>query len=378
MPITLDGGVGITTPAVNTIDDLVGANDAQTLTNKTVAFGSNTLTDVASTNTAQTLTNKTIAAATNTVEAASGPSGSALSFRNKIINGGMQVAQRAAATLTASQLFGSVDRFMAFAYGGTGVSGSITQATGQSTATGYALHLSGVSYTLAYLTVAHRIEARDAAVLNGKTVHIKCRIKHDFGSAANFVVYLYKPASADTFAAVFSNTAIANSAAISVPNNTWTDLTLSTTLGASDATNGLEIVVFGPQQTVSSKNLYIGDFQLEAGSVSTPFESRPYSAELAMCQRYYEEFNEYALIPCVRSDWNPNYAGGGYIPYLVEKRAQPTIVETGGVWDGTIPGVVGTPTYYPRKRGTSLYLGWAGSYSSAIRTFTKLTISAEL
>jgi hypothetical protein len=34
----------------------------QTLTNKTIAFGSNTLTDVASTNTAQTLTNKTLTA----------------------------------------------------------------------------------------------------------------------------------------------------------------------------------------------------------------------------------------------------------------------------------------------------------------------------
>lgn len=39
---------------------LVGISDTQTLTNKTIAFGSNTLTDVASTNTTQTLTNKTL------------------------------------------------------------------------------------------------------------------------------------------------------------------------------------------------------------------------------------------------------------------------------------------------------------------------------
>jgi hypothetical protein len=38
----------------------VTLNGVQTLTNKTIAFGSNTLTDVASTNTAQTLTNKTL------------------------------------------------------------------------------------------------------------------------------------------------------------------------------------------------------------------------------------------------------------------------------------------------------------------------------
>lgn len=38
----------------------VTLNGVQTLTNKTIAFGSNTLTDVASTNTSQTLTNKTL------------------------------------------------------------------------------------------------------------------------------------------------------------------------------------------------------------------------------------------------------------------------------------------------------------------------------
>jgi hypothetical protein len=45
----------------------VTLNGIQTLTNKTIAFGSNTLTDVASTNTSQTLTNKTISGASNTL-----------------------------------------------------------------------------------------------------------------------------------------------------------------------------------------------------------------------------------------------------------------------------------------------------------------------
>lgn len=45
----------------------VTLDGVQTLTNKTIAFGSNTLTDVASTNTSQTLTNKTIAFGSNTL-----------------------------------------------------------------------------------------------------------------------------------------------------------------------------------------------------------------------------------------------------------------------------------------------------------------------
>jgi hypothetical protein len=45
----------------------VTLDGVQTLTNKTISFGSNTLTDVASTNTSQTLTNKTIAFGSNTL-----------------------------------------------------------------------------------------------------------------------------------------------------------------------------------------------------------------------------------------------------------------------------------------------------------------------
>jgi hypothetical protein len=56
-------------PAAATVGgaQAVSTTATQTLTNKTIAFGSNTLTDVASTNTAQTLTNKTINGSGNTI-----------------------------------------------------------------------------------------------------------------------------------------------------------------------------------------------------------------------------------------------------------------------------------------------------------------------
>lgn len=50
-------------------DTLVARTTTDTLTNKTIVFGSNTLTNVASTNTAQTLTNKIITDPTNDVAA---------------------------------------------------------------------------------------------------------------------------------------------------------------------------------------------------------------------------------------------------------------------------------------------------------------------
>jgi hypothetical protein len=37
--------------------------------------------------------------------------------------------------------------------------------------------------------------------------------------------------------------------------------------------------------------------QLEAGSVATPFERRPYGTELQLCQRYFEKSYDLAVVP---------------------------------------------------------------------------------
>jgi hypothetical protein len=60
--------------------------------------------------------------------------------------------------------------------------------------------------------------------------------------------------------------------------------------------------------------LNITGVQLEAGSVVTPFERRPYGTELALCQRYYESISMWVL-------------GGSLSPYMfsTKKRASPTV-----------------------------------------------------
>jgi hypothetical protein len=66
------------------------------------------------------------------------------------------------------------------------------------------------------------------------------------------------------------------------------------------------------------------NIQLELGTVATPFEHRSYGQELALCQRYYETRSFSALGVATASAQNI----GGDVPFIVTKRAAPTISQT--------------------------------------------------
>jgi hypothetical protein len=82
---------------------------------------------------------------------------------------------------------------------------------------------------------------------------------------------------------------VATSSAIAIPSAVITAFSVSFTLGATDANNGLSLEIFTTSAlTVTSKYFAISDIQLERGSVATPFEHRPYGLELSLCQRYFQ------------------------------------------------------------------------------------------
>jgi hypothetical protein len=82
----------------------------------------------------------------------------------------------------------------------------------------------------------------------------------------------------------------------------------------------------------------IGSVQLEAGASGTPFDFRPFPAELAMCLRYFEKSYDLTVAPATASSspgLNLIYMGtnsltnfidyGGPIKFAVQKRSDPTV-----------------------------------------------------
>jgi hypothetical protein len=83
--------------------------------------------------------------------------------------------------------------------------------------------------------------------------------------------------------------------------------------------------------TTANATFQITGVQMEVGSVATPFEYKTYQEELALCQRYYEEYifpgtNGYNDI--VFQATAGNFCRGS-IPYKVTKRAAPSIALVG-------------------------------------------------
>lgn len=225
--------------------------------------------------------------------AISGPSGSAFGFRNKIINGGCQVAQRASANLVNdTHVYGAADRFAGFVSAATVTAGTMIRGAAGSTISGQCVGMYLVSTTgTSALRIQQRIESLNSYSLNGKTVTVSGKIYQNTGSTVNMQVQLLKPNSSDTWPTNGTGTTqVGSTVTVSCASGSWVSFSGQITVGSSDASGGLAVSIStGAISAVTSKEFYIGDLQLEEGSVATPFEARDYGDVLRQCQRYYEK-----------------------------------------------------------------------------------------
>jgi len=284
-------------------------------------------------------------------------------FRNRIINGDMRIDQRNAGAAVTSNNSYPVDRFFV----PFDTDGAFSAQQDSSAPAGFVNSLKFTTTTAdatigatQYAMVRQVIEGLNVADLgwgtaSAKTVTLSFWVRSSLtgtfgGSLQNNAEdrsypFSYTISSADTWEqktiTVAGDTTgtwlTTNGRGIRLAWGLGVGSTYSGTAGAWSATPSLYSVT-GATSVIGTLNAtwYITGVQLEVGSVATPFERRPYGAELALCQRYFE--TSYLPGNAVGSTTGSEassvawfvQATGNYqnhrVDYAVSKRANPTVV----------------------------------------------------
>jgi hypothetical protein len=272
------------------------------------------------------------------------------SFRNKIINGAMEIDQRARTVTFDTAATYMVDRWCQND-GGSAVLTGVQSTIAPSGFTNSLLvtTTSGVSPSASNLVdIFQPIEGYNVADLDYGTSTAK----------TTTVSFWVRSSLTGTFCVAYGNAAFNRSYVTTYTinaANTWEYKTVTIpgdTSGTWGKTNGQGLNLYFDMGSGSNYNttanawaagfftrvsgatslsattgatFYITGVQLEQGSVATPFERRPYGTELQLCQRYYTVKNGYTL--SIGSRYTTSLV---YLSYQlpVQMRAIPTVVNS--------------------------------------------------
>jgi hypothetical protein len=200
-------------------------------------------------------------------------------MRNRIINGKHDVWQRGTSTTATGNTY-LADRWAsAFSTGGT-----VSQETSSLPAGSRYAWKFVASASNSFMQVGQQIEYMNCLDLQNTTVAISFMaraVTANTGSTA-LTVRTRTIAGIDgtcLFAGTNADTAVTLTTA-------WTRYTVTRTLPATFGSLSLE---FALGSHTSGDGIMLSQIQLEAGTVSTPYERRDFGQELSLCQRYYQQ-----------------------------------------------------------------------------------------
>ena len=286
-------------------------------------------------------------------------------FKNRIINGAQVIDQRnAGASVAMTGGIYITDRWRSYA----SAASKLTAQQSSTASTGFSnslLFTSQSAYTQSAtdeFLVEQRIEGFNTSDLawgtaNAQTVTLSFWVRSSLTgtfsgalsnsaqdrnypftftiSTANTFEYKSVTIAGDTSGTWIGST---NGIGIRVKFNLGTGSTYLQTAGAwtasyaNGATGSVALV------NTNTATFYITGVQLEKGSTATSFDYRPYSAELAMCQRYYwksQAANSYSAFGS--GVVNSSTQASIYIKYPVTMRTAPTFAYSGSmnIYSGT-------------------------------------------
>ena len=270
------------------------------------------------------------------------------SFKNRIINGAMAIAQRAtsAALQFSSTNYTVLDRYVGFMAGasqsGTFSRAAITDLTGFNYCA--KLQRTAAGTNTANIGMGQAIETLNCADLAGQIITFSFYAKagaNFSASGSNVFVQLASGTGTDQS---FSNmTGSLWTGQVNLVNftsqaitTTWARYSFTVTLGATASQIGFQ-VGWTPVGTAGADDaLYITGVQIEKGSTATSFDYRPYGTELALCQRYYWRFDGGTGLQAVASGsiYGTTTTARVYLKFPTTMRSSPTLSFFGLVCSG--------------------------------------------
>jgi hypothetical protein len=318
-------------------------------------------------------------------------------FRNRIINGDMRIDQRnagAAVSISTTSDVYTLDRWAAAGQSADGVF-SVQQDTSAPASFTNSLKVTVTTADASigssqYYLMQHSVEGFNIAdwgwgTANAKTVTLSFWVRSSltgtfggslrgsFSTSVRSYPFTYTISVADTWEYKTVTVAGDTSGTWATNNSTGVRISFSIGDGSDRLGSAGTWATANYSGATAQTNLigtlnatwYITGVQLEVGSVATPFERRPYGAELALCQRYY------FVIEGVGST-----TGGTdniCFPVMVEMRATPTI--------GTVTQNTGSGISFFNVSSGSIALGRkaiAQGGNSTANAYFSVPLSAEL
>ena len=245
--------------------------------------------------------------------------------KNAVINGGMDIWQRSTSSSTLGN-YTTADRWYVGAYSGTGTFAQ--ESTTVPSGSRYSLKFtaSATSQPYAYQV----IETANAQQFAGQTVTLSSKL----AASTSTAIAVGLEYSTSTDAAVGGSwTGITPSAGGTATPTSTTFISGTATFAVPSTAKSLRVGFYTVSTIASAVVLYIGQVQLETGSIATPFSRAggTLSGELAACQRYYFKLGgEIATQFSIRQGgyYDANYIGF-YCPYPQPMRVAPSITAVG-------------------------------------------------
>ncbi len=335
-----------------------------------------------------------------------GGSSGALSNRNLVINGNMQVAQRGSFTIstTGSPEYGGPDRFHVWTYAST--EQVVADVSSDSDVP------SGLGFSNSYkfdVTTAESAVASNEALLIGQYIEAQNLQHLEYGtSSAKNLTLSFHIKSTKTGTYCLSVTApdgsrnIIKEYTVSA-SNTWEKKTIiipGDTSGTINNDNGQGlwlqwVLIAGTDRhkaadswsgTTSdiatsnqvnacdstSNNIYLAGVQLEVGDTATDFEHRSFGDELARCQRYYFVNDPDAVVTYMASGAYTSHATTAIhvVNFPATMRAAPTVGSYTLSQVGSVTTAAGV--------GFCRFTGTASSSGSIAKITSAVSFDSEL